>query len=74
MPVTIASTAGSPVLQVLGEELRPLTPAGHGLAGHAYRNGTAGCRFLTITGPAAAGSSSSGRTPRSPGRPAWTWR
>jgi hypothetical protein len=56
MPVTIASPAGSPVLQVLGGELRPLTPAGQGLAVpayqvHAYRNGAADCRFLTITGP-----------------------
>ena len=110
MPVTIASPAVSPVLRVLGEELRPLTPSGCGLgvhvfessasaeapgeagppphrhpwdeiyvvldgtlevfdgeawheakAGacvsvpayqvHAYRNGTADCRFLTITGP-----------------------
>jgi mannose-6-phosphate isomerase-like protein (cupin superfamily) len=110
MSVTITSPAQSPVLHVLGEELRPLTPAGQGLgvqvfqttapgeapgeAGppphrhpwdeiylvlegtlevfdgetwrraksgacvsvpacqvHAYRNGTADCRFLTITGP-----------------------
>jgi len=113
MPVTIISAASSPVLNVLGEELRPLTPAGDGLsvqvfdtcapaeaqgeagppvhrhpwdelyvvlngvldvfdgdawseapAGscvtvparqwHAYRNGTADCRFLTITGPGRA--------------------
>jgi hypothetical protein len=27
MPVTITSAATSPVLNVLGEELRPLTPA-----------------------------------------------
>jgi quercetin dioxygenase-like cupin family protein len=113
MPVTIISTATSPVLNVLGEELRPLTPAAGGLsvqvfdtcapgeapgeagppvhrhpwdeiyvvlagrlevfdgeawseapAGtcvtvparqwHAYRNGTADCRFLTITGPGRA--------------------
>jgi mannose-6-phosphate isomerase-like protein (cupin superfamily) len=113
MPVTITGAADSPVLNVLGEELRPLTPAGHGVsvqvfetsapgeapgeagppphrhpwdelyvvlggtlevfdgeiwreakAGqcvcvpayqwHAYRNGTADCRFLTITGPGRA--------------------
>jgi mannose-6-phosphate isomerase-like protein (cupin superfamily) len=113
MPVTITSAATSPVLNVLGEELRPLTPAGDGLsvqvfdtcapgeapgeagppvhrhpwdeiyvvrsgvlevfdgeawseapAGacvtvpafqwHSYRNGTADCRFLTITGPGRA--------------------
>ncbi len=113
MTVTISRAAESPVLNVLGEQLRPLTPAGHGLsvevfdtsapaeapgeagppphrhpwdeiyvvlsgtldvfdgqawreakAGacvsvpanqwHAYRNGTAGCRFLTITGPGRA--------------------
>jgi mannose-6-phosphate isomerase-like protein (cupin superfamily) len=113
MPVIIIGTADSPVLNVLGEELRPLTPAGQGLsvevfetsapgeapgeagppphrhpwdeiyvvlngvlevfdgktwcearAGacvcvtanqwHAYRNGTADCRFLTITGPGRA--------------------
>ena len=28
MPVTIASAAGAEALNVLGEELRPLTPAG----------------------------------------------
>ena len=113
MSVTVTSAADSPVLHVLGEELRPLTPAGHALsvevfetsapgqapgeagppphrhpwdeiyvvlngtlevfdgvtwcdakagacvcvpAGqwHAYRNGTADCRFLTITGPGGA--------------------
>lgn len=32
MPVTIISAASSPVLNVLGEELRPLTPAGVGLS------------------------------------------
>jgi hypothetical protein len=32
MPVTITSAATSPVLNVLGEELRPLTPAGQGLS------------------------------------------
>lgn len=113
MPVTISHAATSQVLSVLGEELRPLTPAGQGLsvavfdtsapgeapgaagppphrhpwdeiyvvlagllevfdgeawhaapAGscvtvpafqwHAYRNGTADCRFLTIAGPGGA--------------------
>jgi len=113
MPVTISHAATSPVLSVLGEELRPLTPAAEGLsvavfdtsapgeapgeagppphrhpwdeiyvvlagvlevfdgeawdeapAGscvtvpafqwHAYRNGTADCRFLTIAGPGGA--------------------
>jgi mannose-6-phosphate isomerase-like protein (cupin superfamily) len=113
MPVTISGAADSPVLNIQGEELRPLTPAGQGLsvevfetsapgvapeeagppphrhpwdeiyvvldgvlkvfdgqawreakAGecvcvpanqwHAYRNGTADCRFLTITGPGRA--------------------
>jgi mannose-6-phosphate isomerase-like protein (cupin superfamily) len=112
MPVTITRTAASPVLNILGEELRPLTPAdglsvqvfdttapdeAPGDAGppphrhpwdeiyvvlagilnvfdgatwsgaeagscvtvpamqwHAYRNGTADCRFLTITGPGRA--------------------
>ena len=111
MSVTITQSATSPVLSILGEELRPLTPAGPGVqvfdttapdeapgeagppphrhpwdeiyvvlsgvldvfdgetwqqaaAGscvtvaafqwHAYRNGTAGCRFLTITGPGRA--------------------
>src|ERR1700684_3937468 len=113
MPVTITSTTASPVLNILGEELRPLTPDGRGLSGqvfdtsaageapgdagppphrhpwdeiyvilggileifdgetwreaktgacvsapagqwHAYRNGTADCRFLTITGPGRA--------------------
>jgi mannose-6-phosphate isomerase-like protein (cupin superfamily) len=110
MSVTITTPAQTAVLHVLGEELRPLTPAGQrlgvhvfdtaapaaapGEAGppphrhpwdeiyvvldgtlevfdgeawheakagacvsvpayqvHAYRNGTADCRFLTITGP-----------------------
>jgi mannose-6-phosphate isomerase-like protein (cupin superfamily) len=32
MPVTITSAATSPVLNVLGEELRPLTPAGQTLS------------------------------------------
>jgi mannose-6-phosphate isomerase-like protein (cupin superfamily) len=32
MPVTIINAATSPVLNVLGEELRPLTPAGEGLS------------------------------------------
>lgn len=113
MPVTVISAASGPVLNVLGEELRPLTPAGKGLsvqvfdtcapgeapgeagppvhrhpwdeiyvvlsgvlhvfdgddwseapagtcvtvpAGqwHSYRNGSADCRFLTITGPGRA--------------------
>jgi mannose-6-phosphate isomerase-like protein (cupin superfamily) len=113
MPVTITNAATSPVLNILGEELRPLTPPAPGLsvqvfdtsapdeapgaagppahrhpwdeiyvvlrgvlevfdgeawhqaaAGscvtvparqwHAYRNGTADCRFLTITGPGQA--------------------
>ena len=36
MSVTIASPAGSPVLQVLGEELRPLTPQGQGLGVHVF--------------------------------------
>jgi len=113
MAVTIISAASSPVLNVLGEELRPLTPddaalsvqvfdtcapgEAPGEAGppthrhpwdeiyvilsgvlevfdgetwrdaaagtcvtvpalqwHAYRNGTADCRFLTIAGPGRA--------------------
>jgi mannose-6-phosphate isomerase-like protein (cupin superfamily) len=113
MPVTITRPGSAPALNILGEELRPLTPAGGGLsvqvfdttapdeapgeagppphrhpwdeiyvvlagildvfdgetwrgagAGscvtvpamqwHAYRNGTADCRFLTITGPGRA--------------------
>src|SRR5271155_4004959 len=32
MPVTIASAAGARALNVLGEELRPLTPAGQGVS------------------------------------------
>jgi mannose-6-phosphate isomerase-like protein (cupin superfamily) len=32
MPVTITSTTASPVLNILGEELRPLTPDGQGLS------------------------------------------
>jgi hypothetical protein len=32
MPITITSAASSPVLNVLGEELRPLTPSGQGLS------------------------------------------
>src|ERR1700684_562781 len=113
MPVSIIRAADSPVLNILSEVLRPLTPAGqtmtvevfessapHGAPGeagppphrhpwdeiyvilggileifdgetwreaktgacvsapagqwHAYRNGTADCRFLTITGPGRA--------------------
>lgn len=36
MPVTIISPATSPVLNVLGEELRPLTPLGEGLSVHVF--------------------------------------
>jgi hypothetical protein len=36
MPVTITSPAESPVLRVLGEELRPLTPAGQALGVHVF--------------------------------------
>ena len=32
MSVTVTFAADSPVLHVLGEELRPLTPAGHALS------------------------------------------
>jgi mannose-6-phosphate isomerase-like protein (cupin superfamily) len=113
MPVYITDPAAGPVLEIMGEELRPLTPDAGGLAvqvfdttapdeapgeagppphrhpwdevyvvlrgvlnvfdgrdwrpapaghcvtvpagqWHAYRNGTADCRFLTITGPGRA--------------------
>jgi hypothetical protein len=70
MPVTIARAADAKPLNVLGEELRPLTPAGDdgtGLGVAVFDTiapvvapGEAGppphrhCHFLTITGPGRA--------------------
>src|SRR6201995_224405 len=49
MPVTITSAATSPVLNVLGEELRPLTPAGQGLSVEGFDTSAPG------EGPGAGG-------------------
>jgi hypothetical protein len=42
MPVTITGAADSPVLDVLGEELRPLTPGGQGLSVEVFETSAPG--------------------------------